>query len=73
MSEDLCAFLVEQGVQTAYLHSDVKPMRRLELLRQLRCGEVDVVVGVNLLREASGDSVRCSTVVDVASGAAQGA
>lgn len=50
-AEDLCAFLVEQGVPTAYLHSDVKPMHRLELLRQLRCGEVDVIVGVNLLRE----------------------
>lgn len=52
-SEDLCAFLVEQSVPTAYLHSDVKPMQRLELLRQLRAGEVDVLVGVNLLREVS--------------------
>lgn len=51
--EDLCAFLVEQGIPTAYLHSGVKPMQRLELLRQLRSGEVDVIVGVNLLREVS--------------------
>lgn len=50
-SEDLCAFLVDQGVATAYLHSGVKPMKRLELLQQLRSGEVDVIVGVNLLRE----------------------
>lgn len=49
--EDLCAFLVEQSVLTAYLHCDVKPMQRLELLRQLRSGEVAVIVGVNLLRE----------------------
>lgn len=49
--EDLCAFLVEQGVSTAYLHSGVKPMKRLELLQQLRSGEIDVIVGVNLLRE----------------------
>eukprot|EP00752_Nemacystus_decipiens_P003151 g2918.t1 len=51
MAEDLSAFLVEQGVPTAYLHSGVKPMQRLELLRQLRTGEIDVIVGVNLLRE----------------------
>lgn len=50
-SEDLSAFLMEQGVPTAYLHSGIKPMQRLELLRQLRCGEIDVIVGVNLLRE----------------------
>lgn len=43
---------MEQGVPTAYLHSGVKPMQRLELLRQLRSGEIDVIVGVNLLREA---------------------
>ncbi|CBJ30814.1 excinuclease ABC subunit B [Ectocarpus siliculosus] len=51
MAEDLSAFLMEQGVPTAYLHSGVKPMQRLELLRQLRSGEIDVIVGVNLLRE----------------------
>lgn len=50
-SEDLSAFLMEQGVPTAYLHSGVKPMQRLELLRQLRSGAIDVIVGVNLLRE----------------------
>lgn len=50
-SEDLSAFLMEQGVPTAYLHSGIKPMQRLELLRQLRSGEIDVIVGVNLLRE----------------------
>lgn len=42
---------MEQGIPTAYLHSGVKPMQRLELLRQLRSGEIDVIVGVNLLRE----------------------
>lgn len=50
-SEDLSSFLVEQGVPTAFLHSGVKPMQRLELLRQLRSGKLDVIVGVNLLRE----------------------
>eukprot|EP00903_Cladosiphon_okamuranus_P007567 g7341.t1 len=51
MAEDLSAFLVDRGVPTAYLHSGVKPMQRLELLRQLRSGEIEVIVGVNLLRE----------------------
>lgn len=51
LSEDLCAFLAEQGVRSAYLHSEVKPMQRLELLQLLRRGDVDVIVGVNLLRE----------------------
>ncbi|CAN0237481.1 unnamed protein product, partial [Discosporangium mesarthrocarpum] len=51
MAEDLCSFLQDQGVRGAYLHSEVKPMERLNLLRQLRTGVVDVIVGVNLLRE----------------------
>lgn len=68
LSEDLSSFLVEQGVPTAYLHSGVKPMQRLELLRQLRSGEIDVIVGVNLLREAriySGATVELTVSVSL--------
>lgn len=55
---------MEQGVPTAYLHSGVKPMQRLELLRQLRSGEIDVIVGVNLLREVRrAGSRHCSLVL----------
>ncbi|MEY3330883.1 MAG: excinuclease [Actinomycetota bacterium] len=51
MSEDLTDYLVEQGVQVRYLHSEVDTLRRVELLRELRQGEFDVLVGINLLRE----------------------
>ena len=51
MSEDLTDYLVEQGVQVRYLHSEVDTLRRVELLRELRQGEYDVLVGINLLRE----------------------
>ncbi len=61
--EDLSAFLMEQGVPTAYLHSGVKPMQRLELLRQLRSGDIDVIVGVNLLREVRSVRDRCCSLV----------
>ncbi|MGO2607417.1 MAG: helicase-related protein, partial [Brachybacterium tyrofermentans] len=49
--EDLTDFLLENGVRVQYLHSDVDTLRRIELLRQLRTGEFDVLVGINLLRE----------------------
>jgi excinuclease ABC subunit B len=51
MSEDLTDYLLEQGIRTRYLHSEVDTLRRVELLRELRLGEYDVLVGINLLRE----------------------
>ena len=51
MAEDLTDFLLENGVRVQYLHSDVDTLRRVELLRSLRMGEFDVLVGINLLRE----------------------
>jgi excinuclease ABC subunit B len=51
MSEDLTDYLLELGVQVRYLHSDIDTLRRVELLRELRAGEYDVLVGINLLRE----------------------
>ena len=51
MSEDLTDFLSEQGVKVQYLHSDVDTMDRIQILKSLRLGEYDVVVGINLLRE----------------------
>ncbi|MCP2338173.1 excinuclease ABC subunit UvrB [Actinomadura rupiterrae] len=51
MAEDLTDYLLELGVQVRYLHSEVDTLRRIELLRELRAGEFDVLVGINLLRE----------------------
>ncbi|WP_030144845.1 excinuclease ABC subunit UvrB [Spirillospora albida] len=51
MSEDLTDYLLELGIQVRYLHSEVDTLRRIELLRELREGEFDVLVGINLLRE----------------------
>ena len=51
MAEDLTEYLAEQGVRVQYLHSDVDTMARIELLRELRLGVFDVLVGINLLRE----------------------
>ena len=51
MAEDLTDYLLEQGVAVRYLHSDIDTLRRVELLRELRTGEYDVLVGINLLRE----------------------
>lgn len=51
MAENLSAYLVEHGIKTTYLHSEIKTMERLEILESLRSGETDVVVGINLLRE----------------------
>ena len=51
MSEDLTDYLLELGIRVRYLHSEVDTLRRVELLRQLRTGEFDVLVGINLLRE----------------------
>jgi excinuclease ABC subunit B len=51
MAEDLTDYLLELGVRVRYLHSEVDTLRRVELLRELRIGEFDVLVGINLLRE----------------------
>src|SRR5204863_5053169 len=51
MSEDLTDYLLESGIRTRYLHSEVDTLRRIELLRELRMGAYDVLVGINLLRE----------------------
>ncbi|WP_439029046.1 excinuclease ABC subunit UvrB [Gordonia terrae] len=51
MSEDLTDYLLELGIRVRYLHSEVDTLRRVELLRQLRSGDYDVLVGINLLRE----------------------
>ncbi|MCM3487050.1 excinuclease ABC subunit UvrB [Kocuria sp. CPCC 205258] len=51
MAEDLTEYLMEHGVKVQYLHSDVDTLRRVELLRELRMGTFDVLVGINLLRE----------------------
>ncbi len=51
MAEDLTTYLAERGVKVEYLHSDVDTLRRVELLRELRLGTFDVLVGINLLRE----------------------
>lgn len=51
MAEDLTDYLLEQGIKVRYLHSDIDTLQRVELLRQLRLGEFDVFVGINLLRE----------------------
>lgn len=50
-AEDLSAFLVEKGVKTRYLHSDIDALERVEILKQFRQGDFDVLVGINLLRE----------------------
>ncbi|MDP9443633.1 MAG: excinuclease ABC subunit UvrB, partial [Actinomycetota bacterium] len=51
MAEDLTDYLLESGIRARYLHSEVDTLRRVELLRELRLGEFDVLVGINLLRE----------------------
>jgi excinuclease ABC subunit B len=51
MAEDLTDYLLEHGVRVRYLHSDIDTVERVEILRDLRLGEFDVLVGINLLRE----------------------
>ncbi len=51
MAEDLCEYLQQKDVKVRYLHSEIKSMERIEILRDLRLGEFDVLIGVNLLRE----------------------
>ncbi len=51
MAEDLTGYLLEHGVRVRYLHSDIDTLERIQIIRELRLGEYDVLVGVNLLRE----------------------
>ena len=51
MAEDLTDFFLQEGIRVRYLHSEIKSMERVEILRDLRLGEFDVLIGVNLLRE----------------------
>ena len=51
MAEDLCDYFLQEGIRVRYLHSGVKSIERVEILRDLRLGEFDVLIGVNLLRE----------------------
>ena len=51
MSEDLTSYLKEAGIKVQYLHSEIKALERLEIIRKLRMGVFDVLVGINLLRE----------------------
>lgn len=51
MAEDLTDYFVQEGIRVRYLHSEVKSIERVEILRDLRLGEFDVLIGVNLLRE----------------------
>jgi len=51
MAEDLTEYLTEQGIRVRYMHSDVDTLERIEIIRELRMGSIDVLVGINLLRE----------------------
>ena len=51
MAEDLTTYLKEMGIKVTYMHSDVETIERMEIIRNLRMGEYDVLVGINLLRE----------------------
>ncbi len=51
MSEDLTDYLKEMGLKVEYLHSEIKTLERIEIIRELRKGTYDVLIGINLLRE----------------------
>src|SRR3546814_5123754 len=51
MAEDLTEYMHENGIRVRYLHSDVETLERIEIIRDLRLGAFDVLVGINLLRE----------------------
>lgn len=51
MAEDLCDYFLQKGIKVRYLHSEIQSLERVEILRDLRLGEFDVLIGVNLLRE----------------------
>ena len=51
MSEDLTEYVHEQGIRVRYMHSDIETLERIEIIRDLRLGAFDVLIGINLLRE----------------------
>ena len=51
MAEDLTKYLEDKGIKVTYLHSDIDTIERMEIIRDLRMGKYDVLVGINLLRE----------------------
>ena len=61
MAEDLTEYMNEQNIKVRYLHSDIDTLERIEILRDLRTGVFDVLVGINLLREGL-DIPECSLV-----------
>jgi len=61
MSEDLTEFMHEQGIKVRYMHSDIDTIERIEIIRDLRLGEFDVLIGINLLREGL-DIPECALV-----------
>lgn len=61
MAEDLTEYLNENGIKVRYLHSDIDTLERIEIIRDLRLGVFDVLVGINLLREGL-DIPECSLV-----------
>ena len=61
MAEDLTEYLHEQGVRVRYMHSDIDTIERIEIIRDLRLGAFDVLVGINLLREGL-DIPECALV-----------
>ena len=63
MAEDLTEYLHEQGVKVRYMHSDIDTLERIEIIRDLRLGAFDVLVGINLLREGL-DIPECALVAN---------
>ncbi|MBN9542473.1 MAG: excinuclease ABC subunit UvrB [Alphaproteobacteria bacterium] len=61
MAEDLSKYMLEIGIKVTYLHSDIKTLERVEILNQLRRGDIDVLIGINLLREGL-DIPECALV-----------
>jgi excinuclease ABC subunit B len=61
MAEDLTEYMHEQGVRVRYMHSDIDTLERIEIIRDLRLGAFDVLVGINLLREGL-DIPECALV-----------
>ena len=61
MAENLCVYMQEINIKVQYLHSDVDTLERINIIRQLRLGEIDVIIGVNLLREGL-DIPECALV-----------
>ena len=61
MAEELSSYMCDVGIKVRYLHSDIDTLERIEIIQELRLGEFDVLVGINLLREGL-DIPECSLV-----------